>query len=172
MAKSPAAWHADSQAPFAKADQPTNFERWTVVNEPSGRALSLLNGSGTPAAVLARATMLKPPMRWNNDPTQPLTCTLQGDALAAFVAALEDWLLPKIPGAACEVKVNLKTNVWAESYMKIKLNQWTRHFDAQGTQLDAAEYHSGLEVWVLLALKPYCLGNAKGLSLRALSVQA
>ena len=99
-----------------------------------------------------------------------MTCTLQGDALMTWVAALEEWLLPKIQGSG-EVKTNVKTNIFAETFVKVKMTQWTRHFTAEGTQVDSAEYSTGQQVWVLLALKPYCLG-AKGLSLRALAIQA
>jgi len=171
MARAPASWAADSAAPFAKADAPTSFDRWSVITDPGGRGLTLRSEAGTPAVLLARAVVLKPPTRWNGDPTQPLRCTLQGAELISWVTELEKWLVDKIPGVGGEARSAVHTNLFAETFLKTKLGGMTRYFDAAGAQLDALDVQPGQAVWVLLALRPYCMGGGKGLSLHILALQ-
>ena len=166
MAKAPAAWHADPAAPFAKADGPTDFKSWELTSD--GRGLCLSTGSG-PAIVLAKATLLKPPSRWNDDPKQSLTCCLQGDSLTKWLTALEEWVLPRIPGVG-EVKSCVKTNQFYETFVRAKLGPETRFFDAAGAQ--KPEFVEAREVWVMLSLRPYCFAGTKGVSVKALGLQA
>lgn len=174
MATAPAQWHADPAAPYVKADKPTDFERWEVVSDASKRGLALHSCLGQPALVTAKAKLRNPPGRWNNDPAATPTCTLEGKELIEFLKKLEDWLLPKIPGVGCEVRTCIRTNVFQEQFARAKVAKGVRYYDAQGHQLaKEPEFPpTGVEVWLLISLAPYCVGGAKGLSVRVLALQA
>jgi hypothetical protein len=169
MAKAPAAWHADPTTPFAKADVPLRDTDWTVSD--TGRGPSLLSTAGRPAAVTAQAVLMQPPSRWNEDPKQPLSCTLTSDSLISWIRSMEAWVLPHLKGT--DARSPIKTNAFEETYVRAKLGPETRYFSADGVLLPGPPTLApNTPCTVLLSVKPYQMNGAVGLSLRVLAIQA
>ena len=118
--------------------------------------------------LVAKMATLSPPSRWNDDPKQGLTCTLQGAAVVKWLRALEEVALPKVPGVG-DPRSCVKTNPFAETFVRAKLTPQTRFFDAAGKQQSA--YVDSVDVFVMLALRPYCFAGAKGMSVKLIGVQ-
>ena len=91
--------------------------------------------------------------------------------LTAFAQQLEEWALPKITGQE-EPRSALRTNVFAESFLRTKIAPITRWFDKDGKLLTAApDIPVGTSVCVILSVSAFRINGRKGLTIRTLAVQ-
>jgi hypothetical protein len=131
---------------------------------------SLLFGE-VPASFTCKAKLVTPPSRYNNDPHAALTMQLSSELLTDWLSKLEDWALPQVTGRE-EPRSCVKTNVFMEKTVRVKLTNITRAYDAQGKILkDIPAYEPGTELTLFCGVNLYRLNGAKGLSIRAYAVQ-
>jgi hypothetical protein len=163
----PQAWHENKESPYLRiTDGTLDASQWEI-REVAGRPSFWLPG-GAPLLFTAKATLLGPPARWNDDPRQALTVRLSGDPLMDWLQSLEDWSLSRILTRE-EPKTVVKTNVFQETCARAKLTGVTRFFDKDGNQVN--QCCEGGPVTCLLGAGLYRMNGLKGITLRVLAIQ-
>ena len=91
----PQLWHENANSPYLRPES-CDFDKlqWEV-RDSAGKTSIWIPGGGA-LVFTAKALLLGPPSRWNDDPRQALTVRLQGDQLTTWLRDIEDWALPKI----------------------------------------------------------------------------
>ena len=163
----PQLWHENVNSPYLRPES-CDFDKlqWEV-RESAGKTSIWIPGGGA-LVFTAKALLLGPPSRWNDDPRQALTVRLQGDQLTTWLRDIEDWALPKIVSRE-EAKTIVKTNVFQETYVRAKLSNATRFYNKNNEQ--TTQCPEAGEVTCLLSAFVYRMNGLKGLSLRVLAIQ-
>ena len=175
-AKSVRAWHEDPVPTYARpgdnAGQPIDFDAqgWQVIPGPKGPVLQT-PGFQSFAAITVKAWVLSPPNRFAGEPCSPLQMTICSNELLAWMASFEAWLQPKFPGP--EVwKSAVKRNAYSETYLRVKFTDTVRFFNADGTLIPDLQMARGQTVYLMCSLSLYQVSGLRGVSIRALGVQA
>jgi hypothetical protein len=171
MARAPQDWHSETPEVFFRASTAeTDFAQWEIRESAKGPQVWTPRGQGV--SLTAETLVRQAPARWNDDPRTSYTLGLDATpALVSFVRQLEDWALPRIAGRE-EPHSAIKTNPFAETFLRAKLTPITRWFDKSGRQLaEMPDLAVGARVCVLLALVPYKMNGLKGFSVKLLALQ-
>jgi hypothetical protein len=172
MARTPLQWHSDELAHYIRPSTAAcDFAGWEVREGTKGPVIWTPSSQGS-VNLTATTVVRQQPSRWNDDPRAQPTMALDATPeLTAFVQQLEEWALPKITGRE-EPRSALRTNVFAETFLRTKVAPVTRWFDKDGKLLTTVpDIPVGTSVCVLLSVSAYRMNGLKGLTIRALAVQ-
>ena len=137
MARTPLQWHSDELAHYIRpSTAKCDFATWEVRGGTNGPVIwtPMFHRS---VNLTATAVVRQQPSRWNDDPRAQPTMALDATPeLTAFVQQLEEWALPKITGRE-EPRSALRTNVFAETFLRTKVAPITRWFDKDSHLLTA-----------------------------------
>lgn len=147
------AMYTDANAPFTP-------EFWATGDR-------VLLYRGVPAVIKCTAQLAQEPRRWNDDPKQALTCTIASPQLVEWVQSLEAWLAPQLKG---EFRSAAKANLFSEQFVRGKLLDDVRLFDAEGARTQNAPA-TGTMCQFLLQPRLYAMNGQTGVSIKVLAIQ-
>lgn len=159
-----ARWHASRPAWYFRAGEPLDGVE-VDVTEDNEIEISGVPRFGNKLAFTSRCTVLDAPSRYLDDPKKPLTVTLAGDELLAFVAQVRKLLRGCLRGRLAEEA--------ASSYLSARMSDCLRFKLWKNGEPTALGFPPpGSEAIVMGVVKPHVAAGRWGLSVTIFELES